>query len=300
MDRLDRMAVFASVVESKGFSAAARKLGVTRSAVSRKIGDLEKELGVRLLNRTTRRLSLTEAGETYYHSCARVVAEADKAERAVRNLHSEPTGTLRINGPMIGHRLLVPVLAEYLQRHPAVAVDLSLEDHYVNLVEEGIDLAIRIGHPAESGLIARKLTSVPQVVCGAPAYLDRRGRPASPADLVNHEWVLYSLLSPPDRFTFAKDGSRLTVRVNGRLRANSGPAIREALLAGHGITLIPRFYVEEEIASGRLELVLADYEAKNSSLYAVFPHRDPSSKVRLFVDALARRLSVDARAGTGC
>jgi DNA-binding transcriptional LysR family regulator len=199
---------------------------------------------------------------------------------------------------VIGHRLLVPALVEFMRRHRALAVELTLEDHYVNLIEEGIDLAIRIGHPGESGLIARKLAPVPQVVCGAPAYFERRGRPASPADLVNHEWVLYSLLSPPDRFTFVKEGSRLPVRVAGRLRANGGPAIREALLAGQGITLIPRFYVEEDLDRGRLEVVLAEYEVKPSSLYAVFPHRDPSSKVRLFVDALSRHLA--RRDAAGC
>jgi DNA-binding transcriptional LysR family regulator len=288
---LKRMAVFASVVEASSFTGAARALGLTRSAVSRQVAQLERGLGVRLLNRTTRRLRLTEAGEIYYESCARILAEARQAQQAVRQLHDRPMGTLRINAPVIGHRILVAALQEFMQLYPEIRVDLSLEDPYVDLLQEGIDVAVRIGHPTDSSLVARKLAPVRQVVCGSAGYFEERGVPANPRDLVGHEWVIYSLLATPDRFVFVKGASRQTVRVSGRLRVNGGPAMRDALLAGLGLTLMPEFYVADDLRQGRLQAVLLDYEVKPSDIYAVFPHREHlPGKVRLFVDFLVRRV----------
>jgi len=288
---LKRMAVFASVVEAASFTGAARALGLTRSAVSRQVAQLESELGVRLLNRTTRRMRLTEAGEIYYESCALILAEARQARQAVRQLHDHPVGTLRISGPVIGHRILVAVLQEFMQLYPEIRVDLSLEDPYVDLLQEGIDVAVRIGHPTDSLLVARKLAPVRQVVCGSPGYFKQRGSPDSPRDLVGHEWVIYSLLASPDRFVFVKGASRQTVRVSGRLRINGGTAIRDALLSGLGLTLLPWFYVADDIRQGRLQAVLEEYAVKPSDIYAVFPHREHlPGKVRLFVDFLVRRM----------
>lgn len=287
-ENLRRMAVFASVVEANSFTGAARRLGLTRSAVSRQVALLEDNLGVRLLNRTTRVLSLTEPGQVYFDSCARIVAEAEEAQRNVRQLQSRPRGRLRVNGPVIGHRLLVSVIAELGRRYPDISVDLTLDDQYVNLVEEGIDVAVRIGHPTDSSLVARKLATVRQVICGSPDYLKRHGIPAVPEELAQHQWIVYSLLSTPDRLVFNSGESRQTVRVGGRLRSNGGPAIRDALLAGLGLTLIPEFYVAADLKADRLREVLQGFEVKRSALYAVYAHREHlPQKVRAFVDLLA-------------
>lgn len=300
-DTLRLMVLFAAVVEAGSLTGAARRLGVTRSAVSRGLGRLEEGLGVRLMNRTTRKLALTEEGQVYYQGCARVVEEAESADRAVRSLSEQPAGTLRINGAVILERILVPVIDAYLSAYPGVSVDLTLDDHYVDLLAEGVDLAVRIGHPKDSSLIARKLAPVRQVVCGSPAYLERHGTPAHPAQLTGHNWIVFSLLAAPDRLTFERDGERVPVKLTGRLRANGGPAIRAMLLHHMGLTLMPELYVHEELGDGRLVTVLDRYEVKRSALYAVYPHRDHlSPRVRLMVDLLADRvpgLMGEARGG---
>ena len=291
-EQLPRMVLFASVVQEGSLSGAARRLNLTRSAVSRQIAALEAHLAVRLLNRTTRTLSLTEAGQAFYHSCARMVEEAEAADRAVRRLAEHPVGTLRMSGPVIGHRLLMPLVQAYLDRYPEVKVDITFEDRYVDLVTEGYDLGVRVGHPSDSSLVARRLMPVRQVVVASPAYLQQHGSPSRPADLASHQWLIYSLLNTPDRFTFTRRGQQVSVRVRGRLTVNGGPAIRDAMLAGLGMTLIPSFYVSEELTSGRLVEVLGDYEVSPSQLYAVFPHREYLPlKVRAMVDLLVENLS---------
>lgn len=291
MENLRRMAVYAAVVDAGSFTAAAGKLGLTRSAVSRQIALLEDHLGVRLLNRTTRRLHLTEAGERYYDACARIVAVADEAHAAARSLHSTPRGRIRVSAPVISHGLLMPLLQQYLQRYPEISLDLTLEDQYVNLVQEGVDLALRIGHPTDSSLIARKLAQVDQVICGSPAYLERQGTPRQPQDLISHQWISYSLLASPGRLVLTRGRSRQTVRVAGQLQVNGGPAMRDALLAGMGLTQIPRFYVGRDLRDGDLTEVLAEFSGKRSQLYAVYPHREHLPlKVRLLVDLLSQQL----------
>ncbi len=294
-EQLPRMIVFAAVVEEGSLSAAARKLGLTRSAVSRQVATLEDSLAVRLLNRTTRTLSLTEAGEAFYRSCARIQEEAEAAERSVRSLAEHPVGTVRVSAPVIGNRLLMPVVAEYLGRYPHVRVEITFEDRYVDLVAEGYDLGVRVGQPADSSLVARKLMPVRQVVAASPAYLQRHGMPMDPGDLVDHQWILYSLLSSPDRITFSPGEAhgQETVRVRGRLSINGGPAIRDALLAGLGLTLIPAFYLRDELEAGQLVPVLEEYEVQTSQLYAVFPHRQNlPTKVRALVDLLVEQLKI--------
>ena len=224
----------------------------------------------------------------YYDSCARIVAEAELAHVNVRQLQARPRGRLTVNGPVIGHELLVAVVAELGRRYPEITVDLTLDDAYVNLVEQGIDVAVRIGHPADSSLVARRLAPVRQIICASPAYLERAGEPEAPGDLTEHQWIVYSLLPSPERFVFTRRGKRQTVRVSGRLRSNGGPAIRDALLAGLGLTLIPQFYVAADLREGRLREVLAGHEVKRSDLYAVYPSREHlPRKVRVFVDLLA-------------
>ncbi|MCB9554554.1 MAG: LysR family transcriptional regulator [Deltaproteobacteria bacterium] len=292
LENLSRMAVFAAVIEENGFSAAARRLGLTRSAVSRQIAQLEQAMGARLLHRTTRRLQLTEVGERFFASCQRIVGEAENAERQLQRLQAQPTGLLRITAPVIADRILIETLRVFLARYPQIEVDLVLDEQYLDLVQERFDLALRIGHPHDSSLITRRLAPIDQVVCGSPSYFAARGRPAAPDALSRHDWLVYSLFASPRRFTFSDaQGTIRTVRVNGRLRANNGPALRRALLAGLGITLIPRFFVAEDLARNRLQTVLDDYSCRSTALYSVYPHRDHlPSKVRLFLTVLTECL----------
>lgn len=291
-EQLPRMVLFACVVQEGSLSGAARRLGLTRSAVSRQVAALEQSLAVRLLNRTTRTLGLTEAGEAFYRSCARMLEEAEAADRAVRRLAEHPVGTLRVSVPVISHCLLMPVVQAYLNRYPEVKLDVSYEDRYVDLVVEGYDLGVRVGHPSDSSLVARRIMPVKHVVAASPEYLRAAGTPEHPSDLADHRWILYSLLAVPNRFTFSRGKEQISARVRGRLTVNGGPATRDALLAGLGMTVIPAFYIAEELSSGSLVPVLEDYEVNPSHLYAVFPHREYLPlKVRAFVDLLVETFS---------
>lgn len=284
---LSQMRAFCAAVEAGSLSGAARRLEVSRSAVSRQVAALEEALGARLLHRTTRSLHPTDAGEGFYGRASRALEEAEAAEQAVRRAAHRPAGRLRLNGPVIAGELLVAVVGEYLGRYPEVEVDLTLEDAYVDLVSEGVDLAVRVGHPADSTLVSRTIAPVRQAVVGAPSYFEAHGRPRTPAELTAHQWVSYSLLASPHRFTFLRDGAQQTVQVSGRLSVNGGPALRRALLDGLGLSLIPAFYLAEELRSGALEEVLGDYTCKPSQLHAVYPHRRHlPQKVRLFLDLL--------------
>ena len=291
IDHVDKMMTFAAVVDAGSFTAAAKRLGLTRSAVSRQVAQLEDVLGAQLLNRTTRRMSLTEAGSVYHESAQRVVAEVTRADHRVRRLSEQPIGTLRVDGPVIGSRLLVPLLAEFMGRYTEVEIDLSLENQFVDIVEERIDVALRIGWRKPERLVARKVLAVRQVICASAEYLACNGKPQVPSDLANHEWIAYSVLATPYRLTLIKGASRQTVRTRGRLKVNEGGALREALLAGLGIAQMPLFHVDAPLADGRLVSVLDDYETRVLDVYAVTPHREPlPSKVRLLIDFLAEAL----------
>lgn len=287
MDRLTGMAVFAKVAEEKGFSAAARALGLSKSAVSKQVARLEDRLGARLINRTTRRLSLTAAGTAFYERCARVIAEAEEAERAVSSLHAEPRGVLKVNAPMSFATLqLAPAIPEFMARYPELAVDLTLNDRMVDLVDEGFDVAVRIARLTDSSLIARRLAPSRRLVVASPDYFARRGTPARPEDLKNHNCLLYAYTLTGDEWRF-RDQS---VRVTGNLKANNGEVLRAAVLAGAGVALMPTFIVGDDVRAGRLQAVLGAWEDHSSSVYAVYPHaRYLSTKVRVFVDYLAGR-----------
>lgn len=295
MDKLTGMAIFARVVESRGFSAAARDLGMSKSSVSKHISWLEDRLGARLLNRTTRRLSLTDAGGVFYERCARMLAEAEEAELAVSRLHAEPRGTLKINAPMtFGLVHLAPALPEFLSRHRDLVIDITLNDRVIDLVDEGYDLAVRIGRLPDSSLIARKLAPSRRVVCGAPDYFNRHGRPMKPADLKDHNCLIYTYMAVADEWRYRGPDGEGAVRISGSLRANNGEMLRASLLAGLGIAPMPTFIVGDDLRAGRLEAVLCEYEDASAGVYAVYPHsRHLSTKVRLFVDFLAERFGPD-------
>lgn len=293
MDILPGMAVFAEVVEAKSFTGAARRLGMSKAAVSKQISRLEERLGARLLNRTTRKLSLTEVGAAFYERCARIVAEAEEAELAVTRLHETPRGTLRVDVPVdFGIQYLTPLLPAFMLANPELKVDISFNDRFVDLVDEGFDLAIRIGQLPDSSLIARKLAETRAVICAAPEYWDRYGRPLHPSELEHHNCFAYSYLATGSEWRLAGREGEISVRVSGTLRANNGNALRQAAAAGLGVVATPVFMACDDLRAGRLEPVLRDYEAQRRGIYAVYPHnRHLSAKVRAFVDYLAEALN---------
>jgi DNA-binding transcriptional LysR family regulator len=291
MDPLDGIAAFACVVDSGSFSAAARRLKISKSAASAHVQRLEQRLGIRLLNRSTRRLSLTDAGAAYYRHCARILAEAEAAEQAAGALQREPRGTIRMSAPdSFGSMHIAPAIPDFLKRYPEIAVDIALSPAHVNLVDEGLDLAIRIGTLEDSPLVVRRLAPSRLVFCAAPAYLEARGMPREPAELAEHNCLCTSLLPWGDEWRLAGRRGQVRVAVGGSLRSNSAEMLRAAALEGIGIAVLPTWALAEPLRTGALRRVLAAWEPPASTIYAVYPgNRLMSMKVRAFVDHLARR-----------
>jgi DNA-binding transcriptional LysR family regulator len=292
LDNLADIAVFVRVVERGSFTLAADDLALSRAVVSKYVSRLEERLGARLLNRTTRRLSLTEAGAALFEASRGALERIEEAESAIARFQSEPRGRLRVSAPMsFGILHLGPLLAEFSRENPAVSLEISFDDRFVNLVEEGVDVAVRIGALTDSSLVARKLSTTRLVVCASPHYLAERGEPEMPEDLATHNCLLYSYLSTANvwRFT-APDGRAIPVAVSGNLRANNGIVEAEAAVAGMGILMSPTFYVGPLIRQGKLKRILERYEIAEMGIYAVYPQREHvPPKVRAFVDFLARR-----------
>jgi DNA-binding transcriptional LysR family regulator len=262
--------------------------------VSRQVSALETELGARLLHRTTRALTLTEAGRSYFERAARILAELAEANASVGQLQAAPRGRLRVSAPMsFGFLHLAPALPDFLGRHPDVELELVMNDRNVDLVDEGFDMAVRIGTLADSSLVARKLAPMRRTVFASPAYLQARGTPTSPDDLKAHECLCYSNLGLSQEWRFVRpDGRPWPVEVHGRLHANNGDALRAAALAGFGLAVLPSFFVGRDLQSGALVSVLEEFMPQDSALYAVYPHaRHLSPKVRAFVDFLAERFA---------
>jgi DNA-binding transcriptional LysR family regulator len=290
MQNLTDIAIFVKVVELSSFTAAADALETSQPVVSKAVTRLEEKLGARLLNRTTRRLSLTEAGSELYRRSVHALEEIENAELEVARFQTEPRGTLRVSAPMSFSILhLGPVLQAFLDRYPGVSVEISLDDRQVDLVDEGFDVAIRIGRLQDSSLIARKITPTRQVLCAAPSYLAKRGVPEHPDDLLGHTCILYSLLSAPREWRFTgPDGELHVVPVNGTLQSNNGLVNRGAAVAGGGIVLLPTFYVGDQLRSGELKPILCKYRPQDIAMHAVYPERrNLLPKVRAFVDFLA-------------
>lgn len=295
-DPLEGYATFTAVVECGGFSAAASRLGVSKSAVSKQVSRLEERLGARLLNRTTRRLALTEAGKAVHQHAMRILAEAEEAELAVSQLHASPRGLLRVSCPMsFGIRHLAPVLGPFLQRYPELTLEAAYDDRLVDLVAEGFDMAVRIARLADSSLIARKLAPCRRVAVASPDYVARKGMPMHPADLSDHDILLYTLQRSANTWSLIHtDGSRAEVTLSGRLRVNNGDALRTAAVAGLGVIISPTFIVGKDLADGRLVRVMPEWEADPIHVYAVYPPgRHLSVKVRAFVDFLADAFGPD-------
>ena len=289
---LESMVIFARVIESSSFSTAARDLGVSKSLVSKEVSRLEDRLGVRLLNRTTRRFSLTEAGAAFYEGCQRVLNEAEAAKDAVSHLASAPRGQLKVNAPMsFGIMHLGPLLPDFLERFPELDVQMVLNDRLVDLIDEGFDVGVRITRMLDSSLIARKLAPNRLIACAAPSYLEKHGTPRHPEELKRHNCLGYSYSKTPGIWHFRSDSTRHKISVSGRFTANNGDVIQAALRAGLGVAIQPSFIAGDDLRSGRLVRLFQAYEVgEGSAVHAVFPaNRNLSPKVRVFVDFLVER-----------
>lgn len=295
MDGIGTIPVFVAVVENDGFAAAARKLGVSKSAVSKRITLLEARLGAQLLHRSTRKLSLTEAGERYFVHAVEALAAAREAEDAVAQLQDAPRGLLKINTPMSFGRLHVaPLVPEFLKQYPLIEIDMVMDDRIIDLVEGGFDVAIRGGTLPDSALIARKLAPLHSVLCAAPDYVARHGQPSEPADLLNHNCIHYSYSSGVAEWTFLGPNEPVTVRTSGTYQVNNSEALREVLIANCGIGRLPTFVAGPDILSGRLIRVLPQFRMPSQSLYSVFPERrHMPAKVRVFLDFAIEQFGAD-------
>ena len=281
---LNEMAIFVHVVEAGSFTGAAKNLGLPKSTVSRKITQLEERLGVRLIQRTTRSLRLTDTGNAYYNHCARILSEIEEANIAVTQMQSTPTGTLRITAPVLfGSTVLSSLVAEYMEQHPQVSIDLTLSDQKLDLVQEGIDIAFRIGQLEYSSLIGRHLGDVRGLLCASPDYLRRHGSPNHPNDLSDH-----TLLSSPDWNSWGfigPDKQEHTVQVKPRLQVNDFASLYTLALSGVGIAPLPMIIAASAIRSQNLVPVLCDWPFETSPIHALYPsNRHLSAKVRSFVD----------------
>lgn len=295
LDRVTGMQVFARVAALGSLSAAGRALGMSQTMATKHLAALESRLGTRLLHRTTRRLTLTEAGRRYLESVERILAELEEADAAASIETVEVRGTLRLNAPFsFGIREIAPLLPEFSRRHPDLVVDLGLNDRVVDLIEEGWDMVVRIGRMQSSTMVARRLASARTVVCAAPSYLQRRGMPRTAADLVAHNCLGYTLSQSmaPGRWPFGRDG-RHVVEVSGTLKANNGDALVAAAVGGEGIVYMPVFLVAREIRAGLLAPLALDEEPTPlAGVHAAYPSdRRPPAKVRAFIDFLAERFS---------
>lgn len=289
MDRLNSMKMFVRVVETGSFSAVAREMNSTQPTVSKNIAELESWLGARLLNRSTRSLRLTETGTDYYERCVSILKDVEEAEQMVGNLQTQPRGMVRISAMVAFGRLhILPRLNEFLTRYPEIQVDVRLGDRVVDLVEEGVDLAFRMGTLADSNLIARRLCSSPMVTVASPSYLKQHGIPRHPRDLREHNYIRYLEASRPGKEQFLDQGEPFHVGVEGNVVTNSSEALRAAALSGLGITRMPRWLAGDAIAGGELVTILDEYQSEPLAINAVYlPGRHLPSRVRCLIDYLA-------------
>jgi DNA-binding transcriptional LysR family regulator len=290
MDRLTSLTTFVQVVDSGGFSAAGRRLKMSTTMVSNHVQALEDRLGARLLNRTTRKVSLTEVGKAYYDRCTQILSDLQQADEFAGALQSTPRGTLRIYTATHIVPFIAPVVAEFLASYPDVKVDLTMGERTIDLIDEGIDLAVRLAPPPDSSLVVRSLATWRHVLCCSPAYLEKYGPPEQLSELAERNCVRHVLYQYGDDWHFVdRNGTPASVRVSGNLVTNSGETVRTAALQGVGISLAAGFLVADDLERGRLVRLLPEYRPVEFSMNAVYPHRHHlSAKVRSFIDLLVQ------------
>jgi DNA-binding transcriptional LysR family regulator len=298
MNAFEDMRLFVQVMDSRSFTAAAEQLGLSKQYVSRRLMQLEGRLGARLLNRSTRRLDVTALGQSYYEAAVRLLAEVEQVEQGIAGQSAAPHGTLRLSAPLsfaMAH--LGALMPAFLQRYPQVSVEMDLSDRPVDLLGEGFDLVLRIGLLEDSSLVARSIAKIPRVYCASPAYLALRGIPEHPDQLSQHDCLPYGH-GRQVQWRFQARGKPLSIGVSGRIRANNGELLRDAAVQGMGITYLPSFIVEQDLADGRLQTVLDDYATEPLELSAVYPqHRQSSRPVQVLVEFLRERLGASGPTG---
>ncbi|MBY2968138.1 LysR family transcriptional regulator [Rhizobium leguminosarum] len=296
MDRLTALQVFRHVAELNSFAEAGRRLGLSAPAISKNVAELEAHLGARLINRTTRRMALTEEGRIYLEYVTEGLDALARADQVLGPIKTAPSGTVRVSGPMtVTLTRLSTAIPEFLSRYPDLKLDLHLDDRRVDIVGEGFDLAIRGSDNLEdSSLVARKLAVMKHVLCAAPSYFEQHGRPKTPSDLKAINCIRFSLSGHPDIWEFCKDGRTERIAVDGRYSVSSSLAVRDALRAGFGVSLIPHPYVESDLKAGRLQTALDDWSTVETTLYAVYPARQHlAPKIRIFLDFLVEEFARD-------
>ena len=294
MDKFHEMKVFSAVVEAGSFTGATRTLDMSKAAVSRYVAELEERLGVRLLHRTTRKLSPTSEGEIFYARCRELLDNLNEAEAEITARSGEAHGLLKVNVPVtFGLMHLAPLWPTFLARHSSLDLDITLSDRVVDLVEDGFDLAVRIGQLPASSLISRKLASTRMILCASPGYLERHGEPRRPDELLRHDVISYSLFSAGETWSFRGPDGDVSVKVAPRVRTNSGDTCRAAALQHQGIILQPTFIVGEDLAQGTLREILPAFRSIELGIYAVYPSRKfVSPKVRLLIDFLVEAFAI--------
>ncbi len=292
MDRFENMNAFVKVVEAGGISAAADRMNIAKSVISRRLKELEQHLGVELFHRTTRQMNLTDSGRAFYQQAARILADILEAEHATSQFHGALKGNLKVALPLsFGLMHLGPAINEFLQIHPDIEFDLDFNDRHVDLLAEGFDLAIRIASLPDSSLIARRLAPIQTILCASPAYLERACIPQSPAELIDHRCLVYNLISNLEYWNLFDAANQLIkTRITPYLKASNGEFLRDAAVDGQGIVLLPTFIVYREIERGTLAPILTNYHAPPLATYAIYPQtRHLSQRVRAFVDFLVKR-----------
>jgi DNA-binding transcriptional LysR family regulator len=291
MDKLTSIRAFARVVQQGSFAAAARDLRLSRSAVSKYVIELEQELGVQLLSRTTRSVTPTENGQAYYERCTAILSDLEEADLVVTRLQSEPRGLLRVNAPMsFGTLHLGRAVADFMERYPQLQIQLVLSDQQIDPVQEGFDVTLRIADLPSSSLIARKIAPALRVVCAAPSYLERRGTPKHPNELRDHDCLAYGHLATGNQWKLTGPDGDHWIHIPWTLCTNNGEVLRDSAVRGRGIVLLPTFIAGADLQQGSLRTILADYKAPEISIYAIYPQtRHLSVKVRVFIDFLVER-----------
>lgn len=293
MDRLESLSAFVAVAQEGSLSAAARKSGLSLPTMSRRLAELEAHLGVRLLNRSTRSLALTETGETFLAAAREILARVEEAERLAAGEHGTPRGELTLSAPIVFGRLhVLPVVTAFLAANPLIDVRLSLNDRFLHLLDDHVDATVRIGDLPDSALVARGLGTIRRVVCASPDYLAAQGRPERPEDLVNHACIGFEGLGQGRRWTFRRDGAEVTVRPRERLRVNTAEAALDAALGGAGLTRVLSYQCAEAVRAGRLEILLERFELPPWAVSLVHAGQNPlPRKLRAFIDFAAPRLA---------